>query len=145
MPFTHRGDFVGSGETSHGGHAPKPRIIPVSTKPNRFVRPVADSQGRPFEKAYTTEGNEMKGWNADIEAGKEFKSHERVKGEMKPMKKSSGLSQSIDKVGPMYSATVYDPSKNNEFQSTVGTWTKRGSRRVGKKLAEVAEKIPEIY
>jgi hypothetical protein len=138
MGTDHRGNAVGN------NHVSKPRIIPVSTKPNRFVRPVADSQGRPFEKAYTTDGNVMPSWNADMEASKEFKSHERVKGVSKPMK-SGGLSQSIDEVGPMYSATVYDPAKNNEFQSTVGTWTKWGARRIGKKLAEVAPKMPEIY
>lgn len=138
MPANHRGMPM------NGNHRPTPRIIPVGTKQNRFVRPVADSQGRPFEKAYTTDGEVMPGWNADMEAQKEFKSHERVKGTMKPMK-SSGLSQSIDQVGPYYSATVYDPEKNHEFQSTVGTWTKWGSRRVGKKLAEVAENMPKVY
>lgn len=133
MPTDHRGNPVGD------NHLTTLRtIMRVSYKQNRFTRPVADSQGRPYPSMTSTGGDEYPHWYADAAARDEFLSHERIPGTVKPIK-GSDLSQSIDRVGPMYSPTIYNPANETQYQGQVGHWTKWGARRAARQMMQVAD------
>jgi len=136
MATDHRGRPIGDNHLT---------TIRVQTAPNRFVRPVADSQGRPYPPMQSTGNETYPHWYADRAADEMFNEYERnegrIEGTQKPIK-NTNLLMSIDRVGPYYAPTVHNPHQNVRFQGTVGAWTKWGARRIGRRISEAATSMP---